>query len=546
MKFYFYSLLICSLFFHSCTYYLGPNKWAKRFHKEEVLLLKNNVALSPTQIDNNIQLFQNEILALANNPHIKYDEKYEDTVLVPRVIFAKLLMGKDVYQVNADILKFKAWGTTGTSGLVNPHGDYDFNQILFANILWYFDNQPKVLLPQTAAHIVNHLIIDNGSEPELKAPNTLGILRETENHILMKEMSRYLKNQWLFTHGYPEDKYNNKKNGMEDFFIHHLTEMLQTGFYEFNANPYISLTFEALHVFYNHASSSELQSLCKQIMDAENLQYALGSYYLKKYGPFRRRLSRASITALDGDRHNVLIKIELSKFHQEYKKAYQLGCCFDRTLISITSKYVLPANTVDIIENKTNNYYAKIGHGMKASPEIYYGTKDYLLSAGGLRFGKTSQIVPRPITLFFNDNAKTIDDCIHIKGKGKLNQWNNTGVYKNLAVANNEVTVPHSFTLIETYHNWKIYQPYSDKDLYVAICSSPNFGVIYVADKMDYKDILSQNLDENRLRNTFVLNKNESVEYNVNASKKWVFKSINNTPTIRRFGKWKRMEINYY
>lgn len=526
----------------SCTYYIGPNKWARKFSSQEKVISFNNNVLSKSEQINNLNLFAKEIEHYAQLNSIVWSGKFMDTIINPRVVYAKLLSRKDIFEVNAEIVKFKAWGTTGTSGKLNPKGDYDFSEIQWANIIWYFEDEPEILFPQTAKYIVDNLIIDNGNIPELKAPNTLGFLRETENHILMKETSRYLKNQWLYKKE-KNAKFNNTKNGMEEFMLKHLKELLKTGFYEFNANPYISYTFEALHVLYNHAESEEIKSLCKQIIDAENYQYALGSFQLKKYSPFRRRLSRESIKDLNGDRHSILMKVELSKFHNEYKDEYKLNCCFDRTLILLTSQYVLPKVIVDLIENKTESYYAKIGHGIKSSPEIYYGTADFLLSAGGLRFGKRSQIVPRPITLFLNDEAKTVDDCFHIKGQGSLNQWNNTGVYKNFAVANHNVSIPNNYELFSDFGNWEIYKPYQNKDLFVCVFNQVDLGIIYITQNKKFLEILSVNNNEELLKTKFILENEEELTYNLNNSKKWIIETINDSKQELKFGKWKRFEL---
>lgn len=534
--------LFTSLFLTSCTYYIGPNRWANKFDKSEINLPNFNTTKINLSIEEKVSLFENELQKYADYNHITWDSKFNDTLINPRIVFAKLLIEKDVFQINIDILNYKAWGSTGTSGLVNPYGDYDFAENLWTYLVWYFKNQPDILLPQTAKHIIDHLIIDNGNEPEKRAPNTLGFLRETENHILMKETSRYLKNQWLFEQ-YNNPKNNNKTNGMEDFMIHHLEEILKTGFYEFNSNPYISYTFEALHVLYNYTASPKIESLCKQIMDAENYQYALGSYQLKKYGPFRRRLSRESVTALDGDRHNTLIKIQLSKYYNEYKEEFKLNCCFDKSLVHLTSKYILPQYIVEIIKHKPETYYAKIGHGIKSSPEIYYGNSNYLISAGGYRTGAKSQIVPRPTTIFLNDTASTINDCIHIIGKGKLNKWNNTGVYKNFAVANHNVTVPEKFNRIEQVGNWSVYQPYAEKNIFICIFNLNDFGLIYVSENEDYKTVLNNNLDPEIIQSNFYFSNIENITYNVNKRKRWIIKSINNVKQERRFGKWKRFEV---
>jgi hypothetical protein len=37
-------------------------------------------------------------------------------------------------------------------------------------------------------------------EPLVMVPRTLGLARDTENHLLMTEGSRYLKNRWLALH----------------------------------------------------------------------------------------------------------------------------------------------------------------------------------------------------------------------------------------------------------------------------------------------------------------------------------------------------------
>ena len=39
-------------------------------------------------------------------------------------------------------------------------------------------------------------------------------LEDSENHILMTEGSRYLKNQWLKKHGNDDPKFDNEINGV--------------------------------------------------------------------------------------------------------------------------------------------------------------------------------------------------------------------------------------------------------------------------------------------------------------------------------------------
>lgn len=538
-------LLFYLLHFSSCTYYLGPNKWEKTFPKEaNIFPNKNDNTLKNTI--NPVSFLGDELKTFSNKNHIVYSDKFKDTILDVRVVFANLLLGKNIDQINTDIQKYTAWGTTGTSSILNKKGDYDFSEIQWINIVYYFKEKPEILYPTTAQHIINFLIIDNGFKPKLKAPKTLGIIRETENHILMKEASRHLKNQWIFTFQNQNEKYDNSKNGMDDFLISHLQEMLKTGFFEFNANPYISYTIEALLILREHTNNTEIKKLCTQILDAENWQYALGSFNMKKYSPFRRRMSRVSITNLDGDRHGALMKIEWAKYHKIPLSEAQLSCCFDKTLVLATSSYILPAQTASFLFNKPNAYYAKIGHGLKSSPEIYFGTPKFLLSAGGLRFGKKSQIVPRPTTLFLNDNANEINDCFHIVGKGVLNRWNNTGVYQNFAVGNQPVNIPTQYPVYEKIGNWDVYKTEEENPVFVCVYSSINFGVIYVSQNQNYKNILKQNSVLNTKKDKFLFTNNYSISYNLSNKKKWVISKINDTKTERRFKKWKRFDVNFF
>lgn len=533
---------ISASFLFSCTYYIGPNRWAKSFPDDPVIV-PHSIEVDILTYDASKLLDIPSLQNAASGNIESYSDKYKDTVLDPRIIFAKLLLKEDIKFINETILKYEAFGTTGTSHKLNKKGDYDFRQIIFTQIVWYFKDAPEILFPATAEHIIDKLIIDNGFKPTLKAPKVFGLIRETENHILMKETARYLKNQWLFNKN-PLPKYNNTANGMSVFLIAHLQEMKKTGFFEFNANPYISFTFEALHVLYNHSNDTKIKELAKEVMDAENWQYALGSFDLKKYSPFRRRMNRASETSLIADRHSILIRAELAKSDGVILSEDELQCCYDRTLITTTSTYQLPIQIKATIEVKPSQYYAKIGHGLKASPELYSGTPLYLMSAGGIRFGKRSQITPRPLSVILHDNVYDIEECFHIKGSGKLNQWNNTGLYKNLIVGNQEVSVPDSYTAIMIDGIWTIYKVYPDEELYVCVHSSPKFGALFIGDA-NYNNVLAMNQSSKVLKHQFCLADQQIVSYNTKTKKKWVIKKTPEGAIKRKFKRWPRFDVRF-
>ena len=535
-------LSLISILLSSCTYYLGPNRWEHSFSEKQFLVpsLANKSTLSQEE---QLELLGPALSSYADQNIHEWSQKFQDTILNTRVIFAKLLLQKDVDELNRAIQNAKAWGSTGTSSKLNKYGDYDFSEIQWVNILYYFQDAPEVLFPTTAKHIVDHLIIDNGAKPSLKAPNTLGLIRETENHILMKEGSRYLKNQWLYDQ-YGKEENNNAKNGLEKFLIAHLESMVKTGFFEFNANPYISYTLEAIHIIHSYSKNEEIKTLSANILNAEHWQYALGSFQLKKYSPFRRRMSRIEITSLFGDRHGIMIRAELAKVNETPIAHEDLPCCYDRLFTTITSDYQLPHHIKLMIEEKPNSYLAKIGHGIKSSPEIYYGTPNYLLSAGGLRFGKVSQIVPRPNSLILDDDAKDIQECFHTIHTSKPKQWNNTGLYKNLMVSKDQFHIPAQYDLHKSIGNWKIYKPYEQQEIYICIFNSTKVGVLYIGDE-NFEEVLQANLDEGSLQKSFYYSSQEKVKFHLNSRKKWIITHINDEKTVRKFKKWPRFDLSF-
>ena len=148
----------------------------------------------------------------------------------PRVLLAKFFMKKDIEKTNDLVTKLKVWGITGSSWALNKKGDYDFTITPLTTILYLFGDQPELLYPATKDYLLNTLLSEDGNHFRYKAPKTLGIVDETENHILMTEGCRYLKNRWIMLHGNTTAYYNNVENGMEAKMLTFLENMKTGGF----------------------------------------------------------------------------------------------------------------------------------------------------------------------------------------------------------------------------------------------------------------------------------------------------------------------------
>ena len=112
---------------------------------------------------------------------------------VADIILARMMLKKNIQEVNQTLLKFKVWGITGSTWALNKNGDYDFTMTNLITILWLFGDKEDILFPKTREYLVNTLLSEDGDNFRYAVPYSLGLWKDTENHILMTEGSRYLK-----------------------------------------------------------------------------------------------------------------------------------------------------------------------------------------------------------------------------------------------------------------------------------------------------------------------------------------------------------------
>ncbi|MCP4438954.1 MAG: hypothetical protein GY810_08430 [Aureispira sp.] len=545
------------LFYSSCAYYTG-NMRAKRFNRQSSLPSLVNQS-NPRQYVAPSSWTTHPILKdWAEKP--LGDWKTKGKVHSIRVILAKLALNQDIVEVNRYILDAKPWGKSGTDWAFNPNGDYDFTEILLCAVVFLFDNYPDRLYPITQKHIVNYLLTEEGNKPRLKTRGSLGIVKETENHLLMTEASRYLKHQWLyqcsvFEEGSKVDneQHNNLRNGMEQWLYDYLEEMEQIGLFEFNSVPYMGYTSVALLVLEAFADSERISTKARRILDLSNWQYALGSQNFRHCPPFRRQLNKVSETSLNKDAHTSLMQT----WYHEYK-----GKTVDQTLVPFNNHqslvalilpYQLPSELVAWIDSKKAPYFARLGHGWHASPEIYHGSFVHLLSAGGVQRGKASQIVPRPITLLLADGRNVLDytQSFHISGKANIGNWNNTGVHKNFAVGRQPVSIPEAYKAKATFKGWQVFEHKGSRSFKIAVYNSKNLGLLLLfpnyTKSADYlsKALDLANPDLKILHKQVIFPDSKTViSFDLKAQKnKWVIKSINGKAVDRKYDNWPRITL---
>ena len=454
-----------------------------------------------------------------------------------RIVISCFLEGKRVEEMNKYLMRQKAVGHPGSPWLLYPLGDYDFTAMAFTALLYLFGEKPDILYPKTREHLLNNILTIEGD----KFRRNVGymFLEDSENHILMTEGSRYLKNQWLRNHGNNAPEYNNKTNGVEKKLKVFLEEIDTYGFYEFNSAPYLGYTYCALLNLYEFASG-DIRSLSGKLLDRLNWQYALSSYKFKHFPPNRRRFGKDFKKNIDSDYHTVMLKVWSSLYDDSLSVNMSRGQ--HHALWATFVSYKPADKVIQWVLDKPKPYFVKMGHGFNSCPEILSGDKSYLLSAGGANQGRRSLIVAKPIMLFLDDAASEMRHAFHMFGPGdNFIDWNNTGVYKDFACTKGKVHIPVNKKVLKSSGNWKIFL--ITEGIYLAIFSKEELGLMVIVRSNSVEnileDILTKNSDEKKLSTHFSHPNGNIIEYDLNSPKdQWVIKSVNKISTNRNFSKW--------
>ncbi len=481
------------------------------------------------------------------------DWETQGKVTAPRVLLAKLAAGRDIEAVNRYLQEAAPWSGVGSNWLLFK-GDYDFTLVSLTTLLYLFGNTPDLLYPETVRHLLEVLLTEEGDTPLVTAPLTFGLVLDTENHHLMTEGSRYLKNQWLRTYGNEEERsnpvYDNRANGLGGWLSEYLDLMIHEGVYEFNSDPYVGYTLQALLNLDAFPESPVLRRKARYLLDIMNLQYALGSLGLRRNPPFRRRYEKVDSTTLNDDPHAAYMYTWLQCTPQGVPEKWNYGRYSGHALLAELMPYRLPEKVATWTLNKSDDYFVRFGRGPSACPELYSGGPGYLLSAGGANRGFRSHIVAKPITLLLEGGGSNIQECFHIRGKGPWFAWNNTGVYSRFACANGPVHIPTGIKAAAEDRGWRVFYAPKTANLLIAIYEEKeSLGMIVLFPNFDEEPeqllhaILSVNEDTVLTRTRFTHPDGTVLEYEPDAPKgAWVMKSVNGQELERAYDAWPQFE----
>lgn len=463
------------------------------------------------------------------------DWKDAGKIEAPRIILSKMYMNVDIEEINNYLISIEPWGLPGSSwGFVN--GDYDFSLVTLTTVLYLFGDNPDILYPDTLEHLIEVLLVLDGGIPSTKVPRTLGRIFDTENHILMMESSRYLKNLWVSKNISDNPYFDNMKNGLNNWMLEYLNDLRLNGFYEFNSVPYQGYSIQAL-LNLEAFAEEEVSVMARHLLDNMFLQKSLTSKDCIHNAPFRRQFAYSSNTSL---RLNIAVEMMCSWISKK-DNLNPNDLREHHLLLASIMPYRPPAQVVENIKNDSKHFLF-FGHGKGSSPEIHYRESGFLLSSGGTSRGLLSRIVVRPTVLILSDAEDNIRNNLNLSGRNIYS--NNTCVYVRFACSDAPAYVPENFNLLLKRMGWEIYM--TPTGFLLAIYNKHDLGIVVLFPELDkddatdlFHDIKINNPESSDLYRVFRWPNGEIVEYDTKSpGGYWSIKKVNGVPTKRNFDLW--------
>lgn len=469
------------------------------------------------------------------------DWREQSKVTAPRALIARLALGRDIPEVNAYLLAARPTALTGSTSVLGK-GDYDFTLVPLTAMLHLFGDRPDRLHPETVRHLLDTLLVLEGGTPRLTVPRTLGRVYDTENHLLMSESSRYLKNQWLRAAGSADPRHDNAANGLRDWLAGYLNHLVEDGFHEFHSVPYEGYALDPILNLHAFAEDGDIRHLATALLDRAAWEYALGSLGFRQCVPHRRQMKYAGDPGLRINSLHGVARVwgatPASPITDEVTRAHQ-------ALLAALLPYRPPADTLAWMRGAPRHYFARVGHRHDGSPCLHSGGPGYLLSAGGTARGWWRRVVPRPTLLLLDDGATNLADCLHLPGAGHWTRWNNTGVHARFACGPRPPAVPASWTPAAEGGGWRVYTPPTAHGLHVAVHAADDAGIIALfPDQIRGAEetlaaVRQANPDPARLRRAYTWPGGPTLEYDLRArGGTWVMARVDGAPLDRNHGGW--------
>ena len=457
-------------------------------------------------------------------------------------ILCRFLVDDDTTEINSYLRQARPDRVPGSTWFM-AKGDWDFGEITMTELLFLTGEQPTRMHAKTLSHLLDQLLVERGGEPSLLIPES-DVTYDTENHLLMRNVTLYLKNHWERSHG----RADTQDSTLERWLVGYLNYIRLHGFDEFNSIPYETYGLKPILLLEAFAPA-HVAALARTILDDKSYRFALGSLGFRQCTPFRRQYRhrherRLTVSRMAG---------HLLTWHGRIDKHGNIEWPGDHDFRSSLEAAILPYRppvaTMELVLGKSRHYFARIGHGEDGSPEIHSGGPGYLLSAGGVYRGLYHKVMPRPTALLLDDGAPSLDEVFHIEG-GDYDERNNTGVHHRFAVGNSPVHVPAGMKAVRAHGPFQVFQAKGEHPLAIVIHSADDLGLIALFVDRAAEDalaaVLQKNPDAAALRQSFRWPDGRVITYDVDAPpEQWVIASVDDKPVDRDHDSWPLLRVEH-
>ncbi len=375
-------------------------------------------------------------------------------------MLGRIAKRQDLEAVSRNLLTpdFHPWNTGTEIALLGSickrMGDYDFVLQGLIKMAYLDEEAGRTLLTPAARNKLRHeLLSETGNKHHIKftLDNCVKIkIRDSENHILMIEISRYLTNQLLLEesreNGQENVAYDNEKNGFNAWLMNHLSQFLRTDFDEVNSRPYQGFTLIALANLYSYARDPKIKLTAQMILDYLSAKSAIQSNGLRRYMPFRRQKEwRDTDDLLQYD--NTMYWYTFHAGNYKYLELIDnnatkldfVGYAY-MPLMAALDKYEVPELILELFTHRDRPIFDRI---KSKDVEIYFSSPNFLLSSGGRHrsvfgfFTGQNDSWAVSTTVIPNNYGLHRHQLFSIAGNPDWNKKNNTCVAPNFACGEN-------------------------------------------------------------------------------------------------------------
>ena len=292
--------------------------------------------------------------------------------------------------------------------------------------------------PAVTAILAGLDVVDGGAIIPLGvAAALLGQIPETENHRLMIESTRFLKNELLIAalHG-DAPNLRSGQAAVKAWLLDRFHTIATTEFIEYNARPYASFSIEALRNLADFAADPDVSTGAEMLLEYSAAKFAVGSSQGRRLPPFRRHFG--VLDCLDGnpcpdetDPNQPPNKTAIEIF-----RGFQSGTGFGDAEVAYgllfngqtqllpfqnvpeeTAGQLVPAATTQVLPTlvpprgliadlairRNTPYFQQVRH---AAYEAYSSSPAALITAGGIQTDHAYKFGPNPPAILVN---KAID-----------------------------------------------------------------------------------------------------------------------------------------